>query len=159
MFAKIGHSPTKYSVGPTPRKSQMNTPTTARRPLRNRSPSPTPRGNRHGVVREDGNTTNLILDFTDQISGFSGRLNQSPAKLARQSPYKSFSTLPDVVGHLQSFKFLYLMQHLLNPNLHSVGDLLQLRRRIECPISLTLTFHRLQRHEVCLLSPLGSWRA
>lgn len=40
----------------------------------------------YGASRDDGNTTNLILDFTDQISGFSGRL--SPTKLARQSPSK-----------------------------------------------------------------------
>ena len=97
MFAKIGHSPTKY--GPTPRRSQMNTPATARRPLQDRSPSPTPRGNRYGASRDDGNTTNLILDFTDQISGFSGRLNHSPAKLARQSPYKS-SMAPNIHGGL-----------------------------------------------------------
>ena len=92
MFAKIGHSPTKYSgMGPTPRRTQMNTPATARRPMNNRSPSPTPRGHRYGQSRDDGNTTNLILDFTDQISGFSGRL--SPAKLARQSSSKGSNPL------------------------------------------------------------------
>jgi hypothetical protein len=65
MFAKIGHSPTKYSgMGPTPRRTQMNTPATTRRPMQDRSPSPTPRCHRHGVSRDEGNTTNLILDFT-----------------------------------------------------------------------------------------------
>jgi hypothetical protein len=96
MFAKLGHSPSKYGKGPTPRRNQMNTPVTARRPPQNRSPSPTPRGHRYGTSRDDGNTTNLILDFTDQISGFSGRLNQSPAKLARQSPYNN-SSVTDMV--------------------------------------------------------------
>ncbi|KAG0651898.1 hypothetical protein D0Z07_1111 [Hyphodiscus hymeniophilus] len=95
MFARLGQSPTKYSMHPTPRPNTINTPATARRPRQNRSPSPTPRGHRNGGSRDDGNTTNLILDFTDQISGFSGRLNQSPAKLARQSPYKN-STMPDM---------------------------------------------------------------
>jgi hypothetical protein len=94
------HSPTKYhSVNPIPRRTQMNTPATARRPAHNRSPSPTSRA-RHVAGRDEGNTTNLILDFTDQISGFSGRA--SPAKLARQSPTKgsnylnSSRTMPDM---------------------------------------------------------------
>jgi hypothetical protein len=95
MFAKIGHSPTKYAgIGPTPRRSQMNTPATARRPLNNRSPSPTPRGHRYGKSKGEGNTTNLILDFTEQFNGFSGRINQSPIRQGRQSPTKG-STMPD----------------------------------------------------------------
>lgn len=75
-FAKLGPSPSKYSsVDATPRKQQMQTPATARRPqssIESRA--------------DEGNTTNLILDFTDQIRGFTGY--QSPAKQARQSPYK-----------------------------------------------------------------------
>lgn len=90
MFAKIGRSPTKYGgMGPTPRRAQMTTPATARRLLNNRSPSPTPRGDRYEKSRDDGNTTNLILDFTEQISGFSGRHALSPTKQARLSPSKS----------------------------------------------------------------------
>jgi hypothetical protein len=93
MFAKIGHSPTKFAgMGPTPRRNQINTPATYRRP-RNRTPSPTPRANKYGG--NDGNTTNLILDFTDQISGFSGRL-QSPTKQSRQSPVRNAA--PDMYG-------------------------------------------------------------
>jgi hypothetical protein len=94
MFAKIGHSPTKYAgIGPTPRRTQMQTPATARRPI-NRSPSPTPRGHRYGKSRVEGNTTNLILDFTEQFNEFSGR-NPSPTKQSRQSPLKSM-TMPDM---------------------------------------------------------------
>jgi phage shock protein A len=104
MFAKIGHSPTKYSgMGPTPKRSQMNTPATARRPMNNRSPSPTPRGHRRGQSKDEGNTTNLILDFTEQFNGLTGRSNQSPIRQARQSPTKgatmtdkSWSTTPSV---------------------------------------------------------------
>ncbi|KAF8851922.1 hypothetical protein BDZ45DRAFT_564143, partial [Acephala macrosclerotiorum] len=93
MFAKIGHSPTKYAgMGPTPRRTQMNTPATLRRPTQGRSPSPTPRGHMYGKSRDDGNTTNLILDFTDQFNGFSGRPQYSPRK---QSPLKSI-TMPDM---------------------------------------------------------------
>ncbi|KAK0116727.1 hypothetical protein ONS96_012578 [Cadophora gregata f. sp. sojae] len=98
MFAKIGHSPTKFAeLGPTPRRPQMNTPATLRRPAtRDRSPSPTPRGHRYGRSKDEGNTTNLILDFTEQFNGFAGRAQgQSPTRQARQSPLKS-STMPDL---------------------------------------------------------------
>ncbi|KAH8782548.1 hypothetical protein BGZ57DRAFT_885893 [Hyaloscypha finlandica] len=110
MFAKIGHSPTKYSgMGPTPRRSQMNTPATARRPMNNRSPSPTPRGHKRGQSKDEGNTTNLILDFTEQFNGFTGRSNQSPARQARQSPIKgptttdkSWAMTPSINRHTMS---------------------------------------------------------
>ncbi|KAH8592763.1 hypothetical protein B0O99DRAFT_516855 [Bisporella sp. PMI_857] len=95
MFAKIGHSPTKYaSMGPTPRRNGMATPATARRQINHRSPSPTPRGRRNGT--DDGNTTNLLLDFTAQMNGFSGRAINSPTKQARQSPIKSMNTMSDL---------------------------------------------------------------
>ncbi|TAQ84992.1 hypothetical protein B7494_g6683 [Chlorociboria aeruginascens] len=99
MFAKIGHSPSKYaSMGPTPRRTQMITPATARRPMNNHYSSPTPRG--HGAVRsrDEGNTTNLILDFTDQINGFSGYSHLSPSR--KHSPQKS-ATMPDISWHGQ----------------------------------------------------------
>jgi hypothetical protein len=93
MFAKIGHSPTKHAgLGPTPRRTQINTPATLRRPTQDRSPSPTPRGHRYGKSKDEGNTTNLILDFTDQFNGFAGRAQYSPRK---QSPLKS-ATMPDM---------------------------------------------------------------
>lgn len=93
MFAKIGHSPTRHAVmGPTPRRTQINTPATLRRPMQDRSPSPTPRGHRYGRSRDEGNDTNLILDFTDQFNGFAGRAQYSPRK---QSPLKS-TTMPDM---------------------------------------------------------------
>jgi phage shock protein A len=94
MFAKIGHSPSKFSnAGPTPRRTQMNTPATLRKPAVDRSPSPTPRGHRYARSKDDGNTTNLILDFTDQINGFSGRAQHSPSR--RHSPSKS-TTISDM---------------------------------------------------------------
>jgi hypothetical protein len=95
MFAKIGHTPSKHaSLQPTPRRTQTNTPATARqRPMSIISPSPTPRGHRYTQSKDDNNTTNLILDFTEQFNGFSGRSNQSPIR-GRQSPLKN-STLPD----------------------------------------------------------------
>jgi len=97
MFAKIGHSPSKYvTMGPTPRRNVMATPSTARRHIRDTSPSPTPRGHRYGKSKEDGNNTNLILDFTEQMCGFSGRAVNSPTKQARQSPTKGNNTMPDI---------------------------------------------------------------
>lgn len=88
MFAKIGHSPSKFAgISPASRRTQMNTPGTSRRP-ENRSPSPTPRAHKYSAGQEDGNTTNLILDFTEQISGFSAH-NQSPTRQGRQSTMKN----------------------------------------------------------------------
>ncbi|KAI2624828.1 hypothetical protein GGR54DRAFT_637728 [Hypoxylon sp. NC1633] len=79
MFAKIGHSPTKLA-------NPGATPTTMRsRP--EPSPSRTPRP---PVIHESGNTTNLLMDFTDQITGVSSRYphetscrNQSPGRTPR----------------------------------------------------------------------------
>ncbi|KIM93042.1 hypothetical protein OIDMADRAFT_138528 [Oidiodendron maius Zn] len=94
MFAKLGQSLTKFAgMGPTPRRSQMDTPATSQRP-ENRSPSPTPRAHKRSGSKDDGDTTNLILDFTDQINNFSGRY-QSPTKYGRKSPLKK-STTPDL---------------------------------------------------------------
>ncbi|RDL37859.1 Uncharacterized protein BP5553_05292 [Venustampulla echinocandica] len=94
-FAKVGRSPTKYSdAGPTPRRNQVYTPATARRPMNNHSPSPTPRGHRFEQDRDDGNTTNL-LDFTEQFNNFSSYSRQSPSKHSRQSPLKN-TTIPDM---------------------------------------------------------------
>jgi hypothetical protein len=93
MFARLGHNLTKFAgMGSTPRRSQMNTPATSRRPG-NRSPSPTPRAHKYNAGKDDGNTTNLILDFTDQITGFSGR--QHFPKQGRESFLKN-STTPDL---------------------------------------------------------------
>ncbi|KAG9244490.1 hypothetical protein BJ878DRAFT_534531 [Calycina marina] len=97
MFAKIGHSPTKYaSMGPSPRRNDATTPPTSRRQRNNVSPSPTPRSHRYDHSRDEGNTTNLILDFTEQINGFSGRAINSPTKQARRSPMKGSSTIPEI---------------------------------------------------------------
>lgn len=94
MFAKLGQSLTKFAgMGPTPHRSQMDTPASSQRP-ENRSPSPTPRAHKRSGSKDDGDTTNLILDFTDQINSFSGRY-QSPTKYGRKSPLKK-STTPDL---------------------------------------------------------------
>ncbi|KAI2466649.1 hypothetical protein F4781DRAFT_404980 [Annulohypoxylon bovei var. microspora] len=70
MFARIGHSPTKFAnVAATP---------TAVRSRRDLSPLRTPRP---PVVGESGNTTNLLVDFTEQINGFSsGYVQQTPSR-------------------------------------------------------------------------------
>lgn len=96
MFAKLGRtSPTKYgAMDPTPRRAQLGTPATARRPA-NHSTSPTPRDHRYQRSRDEETTTNLILDFTEQMSGFSGRNALSPTKTGRRSPTKS-TTVPDL---------------------------------------------------------------
>ncbi|XXH03341.1 hypothetical protein Hte_009739 [Hypoxylon texense] len=74
MFARIGHSPTKFAnVADTP---------TAVRGRRDLSPLKTPRP---PVMHESGNTTNLLMDFTDQLSGFSSRFPQQTPSRAQPS--------------------------------------------------------------------------
>ncbi|OJD39946.1 microtubule protein alp7 [Diplodia corticola] len=92
-FAQLGHkSPTKqlFANVKTPRKTP-GTPGTARKREYHgydRSPSPTPRRHKSPTVQErDGDTTNLLLDFTEQFHAFSGSSRRSPTK--RHSPSKS----------------------------------------------------------------------
>ncbi|RDW91340.1 hypothetical protein BP5796_02505 [Coleophoma crateriformis] len=99
MFAKIGHSPSKFanaSMGPTPRRgpAPAMTPATARRTMDYTSSTPTPRG--HPARGND--TTNLILDFTDQINGFSGATHPTPSRHGRMSPMKNSMTMPDLAS-------------------------------------------------------------
>lgn len=87
MFAKIGHTPSKqFSLAPTPRRGQIYTPGTARRPA-NRTPSPTPRASKLNDVKDSNDTTNL-LDFTEQIQAFSSYAQRSHMKQGRISPTK-----------------------------------------------------------------------
>ncbi|KAI1646265.1 uncharacterized protein F4817DRAFT_149989 [Daldinia loculata] len=68
MFARIGHSPTKFA-------------NTGATPLAMRSrPEPSPlRTSRPPTMHESGNTTNLLMDFTEQMGGFSSRyVQQTP---------------------------------------------------------------------------------
>ncbi|KAI2620274.1 hypothetical protein GGS26DRAFT_570800 [Hypomontagnella submonticulosa] len=70
MFARIGHSPTKFA--------DVNATPTAIRTRPDPSPMRTPRP---PVMHESGNTTNLLMDFTEQISGFSSRYaQQTPSR-------------------------------------------------------------------------------
>ena len=60
-----------------------------------RSPSPIPR--RHQPSSREGDTTNLLLDFTQQFEGFPNKLRRSPSK--RGSPTKS-STEPNLLSYI-----------------------------------------------------------
>ncbi|KAI1453713.1 hypothetical protein F4805DRAFT_442575 [Annulohypoxylon moriforme] len=71
MFARIGHSPTKFA-------NVSATPTTTVHTRREVSPLRTPRP---PVMHESGNTTNLLVDFTEQINGLSSRhIQQTPSR-------------------------------------------------------------------------------
>jgi hypothetical protein len=106
MFAKIGHSPIKYAaMGQTPRALGRDALHAMRKPIVNDpQASPTPRRSReHPSTQYDsGNTTNLILDFTEQFNNLSG-YNQgdiSPTRRGRLSPTKS-QTVPDLFTYTQ----------------------------------------------------------
>lgn len=77
MFAKIGHSPTRFA-------NTTMTPSTVRgRP--NPSPSRTPRG---PVMPEHGNESSL-MDFAEQFAGFPSMRGPSPSRRGRMSPAKA----------------------------------------------------------------------
>ncbi|KAI0201991.1 hypothetical protein F4808DRAFT_91525 [Astrocystis sublimbata] len=76
MFARIGHTPTKFA-------NVSSTPNTRRR--LDLSSEETPRA----TSRRDSENTVNLLDFTDQIQGFSSRYAEQLSNLRRGSPAKS----------------------------------------------------------------------
>ncbi|KAH7070298.1 hypothetical protein FB567DRAFT_217709 [Paraphoma chrysanthemicola] len=93
-FAFLQKSPTKDGLlDATPRARTLMTPSTARRT--ERTPSPTPRRS-----YKENDTTNLLLDFTEQIQSFSQSRRTSPNR-GRPSPTKS-STQPDLRSYYQN---------------------------------------------------------
>jgi hypothetical protein len=64
------------------------TPSTVRRNLFDRSASPTPRGKQPAPKEND--TTNLLLDFTQQMEAFSTSSHQSPSKRTKESQLLSY---------------------------------------------------------------------
>lgn len=102
IFAKLGQSPTKRGdMTRTPGRDTAPTPATSRkRQSSSRSPSPTPRRRRTPDKVSD-DTTNLLLDFTQQIEGIS-RPNASV------SPSK---TEPNLLRHLNSQRSPHKSRH------------------------------------------------
>ncbi|KAI0554516.1 hypothetical protein F4679DRAFT_526353 [Xylaria curta] len=90
MFARIGHTPTKFAnVGATPSS-------------RGRSDLSSEETPRPAARRESANSTNL-LDFTDQIHNFSSRYAEQISTLRRGSPAKSLAgTIPVTPKQRQS---------------------------------------------------------
>jgi len=102
IFAKLGQSPTKRGdMTRTPGRDTAPTPSTSRKRLSSsRSPSPTPRRRRTPNKGSD-DTTNLLLDFTQQIEGITRpNASHTPSKSAtepnllqyinnQRSPHKS----------------------------------------------------------------------
>ncbi|KAI4147327.1 MAG: hypothetical protein L6R39_003149 [Caloplaca ligustica] len=112
LFAQVGQSPAKSSspakrsreaqygsAAPTPRpigRSTPTTPTTLRRPaFDDCSPSPTPRRPKSS---RDADTTNLILDFTEQFDAFSQPSHTSPSRQNRSTMSK-YNTQPDLASY------------------------------------------------------------
>ncbi|KAL8671522.1 MAG: hypothetical protein Q9168_003991, partial [Polycauliona sp. 1 TL-2023] len=105
LFAQLGQSPTKSSspakrsrdaqyasAAPTPRPTGRSTPATSRRPAYDDcSPSPTPRRPKSS---RDADTTNLILDLTEQFNAFSG----SSASIQPRPTPRKFNTQPDLAA-------------------------------------------------------------
>ncbi|KAL9120503.1 MAG: hypothetical protein Q9187_002937, partial [Circinaria calcarea] len=115
VIARIGKSPMMTSAT-TPGKSRRRR-DSARTPAHSRpvtpgtsrhhdydfglaSSSPTPRGPRPA---DSGNTTDLILDFTEQFSKFAQPPNSSPTRNDRP-PAKKFHTQPDLASYTSGLR-------------------------------------------------------
>ncbi|KAI9700871.1 MAG: hypothetical protein M1836_002241 [Candelina mexicana] len=88
---------------PTPRRAVLSTPTTARRRQyedSSLSPSPTPRRRQQTSRTEDGDTMNLIVDFTEQFNSIANSSHgSSPSRCdARPSASKS-KTISDLASY------------------------------------------------------------
>ena len=83
------------SATPTYRPTERSTPATSRHSVFDEcSPSPTPRRPKSS---KDADTTNLILDFTEQFNAFSQTSHASTSRNDRPSPRK-FNTQPDLAS-------------------------------------------------------------
>lgn len=105
-FARLGQrSPAKSVMADqqTPRPVSRHTPGTSRSKYstRSRSSSPTPRQSRHSrPTTSDGDTTNLLLDFTQQFESLSSSYIPPP----RQTPRRSPSKPTQLLSHLNSLR-------------------------------------------------------
>ncbi|KAH8156802.1 hypothetical protein CIB48_g11446 [Xylaria polymorpha] len=89
VFARIGHTPTKFA-------NVATTPSSRRRLDLSSEETPRP-----AVRRDSGNTTNL-LDFTDQIQSFSSRYAEQMSNLRRGSPAKSSASFLSEISSLKA---------------------------------------------------------
>ncbi|KAF2234357.1 hypothetical protein EV356DRAFT_501907 [Viridothelium virens] len=94
MTKKFQGSAKKYQPDPatTPRAGGQITPGTSRKMHRrdqSTSPSPTPRRQKTPTV-DEGNTTTLLLDFTQQMESFSNASRRSPSKSSTESNLLSY---------------------------------------------------------------------
>lgn len=105
MFAQLGNTTRDHTIRsptrPLTSRRDFYTPRTSRKQPRlgsSRSPSPTPRARQ--ASKRDGDTTNLLLDFTGQFDP-SRSLQVSPRKQAHGSPNKS-STEPNLLSYINN---------------------------------------------------------
>ncbi|KAL8823810.1 MAG: hypothetical protein Q9191_005527, partial [Dirinaria sp. TL-2023a] len=111
-FARLGNSPLKNNLmspsksarkgfgDETPRRSRPNTPASGRgQSYEECSPSPTPRQPKSS----HGDTTNLLVDFTEQFSAFAPSSTISPGKANRASPKKS-QTQPNLAQYTNGLR-------------------------------------------------------
>lgn len=104
-FAKLGsrtaESTVRSPLRPMSRKQDFHTPSTSRKQSKlasSRSPSPTPRAAQQ--ARQDGDTTNLLLDFTGHFDP-SRSARPTPSRRGAGSPTKS-TTEPNLLSYINS---------------------------------------------------------
>ncbi|KAL9578796.1 MAG: hypothetical protein Q9212_005489 [Teloschistes hypoglaucus] len=172
LFAQTGQSPAKSSspakrsreaqygsTAPTPRPSGRSTPATPRRAVYDESsPSPTPR--RPKSVR-DADTTNLILDFTEQFNAFSQTSNTYAGQNGRPTPRK-FNTQPELASFAASKRASPTKGSSYTPTrTHNLANLLDFDLPpAPTPRSIpTITARELESLKSSFLSQISSLRA
>ncbi|KAL8777599.1 MAG: hypothetical protein Q9194_002469, partial [Teloschistes cf. exilis] len=172
LFAQTGKSPAKNSssakrsreaqyasAAPTPRPSGRSTPATSRRaPYDECSPSPTPRRPKSG---KDADTTNLILDFTEQFNAFSQTSNTYSGQNGRPTPRK-FNTQPDLASFAASKRASPTKGGLFTPaRTHNLANLLDFDLPpAPTPRSIpTITAREIESLKSSFLSQISSLRA
>ncbi|KAI4211685.1 MAG: hypothetical protein LQ351_005588 [Letrouitia transgressa] len=176
LFAQIGPSPTKYSSStkkareaqyseaPTPRPSGYTTPdlngrstpvTSRHRTYDECSPSPTPyrpKSNR------DGETIDLIMDFTEQFSAFSQTAHISPSRQDQRPLPRSYNTQPNLASYAADRRSPTKHYPATPSKLHSLLDFDL--PPVPTPRSIpTITARELESLKSSFLSQISSLRA
>ena len=173
LFARLGNSPLKNNVispsksarkgfsEETPRRTGFNTPASRRgQSYEACSPSPTPR--RPKSSHED--TTNLLVDFTEQFSAFAPSSSISQNRANRTSPKKS-QTQPNLAQYTNGLRTPSPGKHALPPGALSEARQLTNLLDFDLPPAPTprsipsITARELESLKSSFLSQISSLRA
>jgi len=126
LFARLGQSPAKSNAGSpakqrrhednaTPRQGATTPSTARRRVYDDSSPSPSPTPRRTGSAG-GADTTNLILDFTEQFNAFASSKQQTSPSRSRPPGPSKFHTQPALSAYASGHRTPASAKHMLPPS-------------------------------------------